>query len=100
MYIVNVTDVRRNIRQILAKLVKTKEPVVILQRSRPVAYLVDPERFEKMQKTDEGGALTEDRRRSLERILQLRVKVANRTGMHEDSAALIRDLREGLYGRE
>lgn len=100
MYMVNVTDVRRNIRQILAKLVKTKEPVVILQRSRPVAYLVDPERFEKMQKTDEGRALTEDRRRSLERILQLRVKVANRTGMHEDSTALIRDLREGLYGHE
>lgn len=100
MYMVNVTDVRRNISQILAKLVKTKEPVVILQRSRPVAYLVDAERFEKMQKNDEGDLLTENRQRSLERILQLRAKVVTRSGVHEDSTPLIRDLREGLYRHE
>ena len=36
MRMVNVTEVRVNIKHILSEMAKTGEPVVILQRSRPV----------------------------------------------------------------
>ena len=95
MNMVNVTEIRKNIREILAEVVRTKKPAVILQRSKPVAYLVDAESFDKMQITDEGDLLTTSRKDSLDRILQLRAKVAKRTGTQSDSVSLVRELREG-----
>ncbi|HHW42663.1 MAG: type II toxin-antitoxin system Phd/YefM family antitoxin [Thermoanaerobacteraceae bacterium] len=98
MRMVNVTDVRVNIREILSEIAKTKEPVVILQRSRPAAYLVDPETFEKMQRPDETDLLTKGRKDSLDRILQLRAKVTKKA--QSDSTPLIREMREGLGRHE
>ncbi|OPX91770.1 MAG: hypothetical protein A4E53_00649 [Pelotomaculum sp. PtaB.Bin104] len=98
MRMVNVTEVRTSIREILSEVVKTKKPAVILQRSKPVAYLVDAESFENMQKKEESetDVLTKGRKESLDRILQLRAKVAKRTGVQHDSTPLVRELREGL----
>jgi len=102
MNMINVTEIRRNIREVLSEVVKTKKPAVILQRSKPVAYLVDAESFEKMQrnKEAESDALTRSRNESLDRIVQLRAKVAKKTGIQSDSTPLIRELREGLGRRE
>lgn len=100
MHIVNVTDIRRNIREVLMEVVRTKEPAVILQRSKPVAYLVDAETFEKTQKLNEADLLTRARKESLNRILQLRAKIAKKTGIKGDSTELIRELREGLNRHE
>lgn len=96
MQMISVTDMRRNIRDILARIGETKEPAVILQRSKPVAYLVDPETFEKSF-AGTGGAYSRSdaRRKSLDSILRLRSEIARRTGIQEDSTALIRRLREG-----
>lgn len=98
MRMVNVTDVRVNIREILSEMAKTREPVVILQRSKPAAYMVDPETFEKMQRPNETDLLTKGRKDSLDRILQLRAKVVKKA--QSDSTSLIRDLREGLCRHE
>jgi len=98
MRMANVTDIRVNIREILSEMAKTREPVVILQRSKPVAYLVDPETFEKMQRPNEIDLLTKGRKDSLDRILQLRAKVAKKA--QSDSTPLIREMREGLGRHE
>ena len=102
MRMINVTDVRTGIRAILSEVVKTKKPVVILQRSKPVAYLVDAESFENMQKIEgtESDALTKSRKESMDRIMQLRAKIAKKSGVQSDSTKLIRELREGLGRHE
>ncbi|GAW92581.1 type II toxin-antitoxin system Phd/YefM family antitoxin [Calderihabitans maritimus] len=100
MHIVNVTDLRRNIREVLAEVIRSKKPAVILQRSKPVAYLVDAETFERSRKLDEMDVLTQTRKESLDRMLQLRAKVAKRAGIKSDSTKLIRELREGLNRHE
>jgi len=93
---INVTDIRKNIRGILSEVVNSKKPVVILQRSKPVAYLIDAESFEKMQSSRESESemLAKSRMESLGRISQLRGKIAKR-GVRGDSAQIIRELREG-----
>lgn len=96
MRMVNVTEVRTSIREILSEVVKSREPVVILQRSKPVAYLIDADSYEKIQSSEkESDTLTKSRKESFDRILRLRAKAAKRTGLQEDSTRLIRDLREG-----
>lgn len=102
MRMVNVTEVRTGIREILSEIVKSREPIVILQRSKPVAYLVDAESFENMQRAEdsESDILTKNRKESLDRILKLRAKVAKKTGVHSDSTKLIRELRKGLGRHE
>lgn len=95
MNIINVTDIRRNIRAVLAEVVRTKKPAIILQRSKPVAYLVDAETFGKMQKPEEADILTGLRKESLDRILRLRARVIQKTGIQDDSTGLLQELREG-----
>ncbi len=97
MNMVNVTEIRRRVRSILAEVVRTRQPVVIIQRSKPVAYLVDAETYEKELKPESIDLLTRERRRSLEEILQLRDEIASKTGIQSDSTALIRELRQGRY---
>lgn len=94
MRMVSITEIRRNAKSVLADLTRTKKPVAILQRSKPIAYIIDAESFIKLQLKEEDD-LSENRKRSLERILDLKVRVAKRSGMQEDSVRLIRDLREG-----
>lgn len=43
------TSLKRSTRQILERLEKTKEPVMITQDGLPSAYLVDVETWEKLQ---------------------------------------------------
>ncbi|MBS3968491.1 MAG: type II toxin-antitoxin system Phd/YefM family antitoxin [Clostridia bacterium] len=40
---VSITEMRRNARAVLEDLARTKSPIAILQRSRPIAYIVDAE---------------------------------------------------------
>lgn len=95
MHMVSITEIRRNAKAVLADLVRTKKPVAILQRSKPVAYIIDAESFTKMQQ-HEISEFTESRKKSLTNILQLKERVAKKNGIQEDSIKLIRDFREGL----
>lgn len=100
MNLISMTEIRRNIRAVLSEIVKTKKPAVILQRSKPVAYLIDAETFDKMQKPEEADVLTGIRKESLDRILRLRAKVVQKTGIQEDSTGLVRELREEKHRYE
>jgi prevent-host-death family protein len=93
----NVTDVRKSIRALLDEVVRTREPAVILQRSKPVAYLVDAETFEEMQRRSRADnlELTASRTDILDRILRLKARIAERSGVQQDSTRLVRELREG-----
>ncbi|WP_018086868.1 type II toxin-antitoxin system Phd/YefM family antitoxin [Desulfurispora thermophila] len=95
MRMVNVTDLRVSIRKVLLEISKTREPVAILQRSRPVAYLIDAETFENMQKASgsELEMLKKARIERLGKIAQLRAKIARR-GKWSDSTQIVRELRE------
>ena len=93
MHMVNVTDLRRNIRGILAEVIRTKEPAMIIQRSKPVAYLVDADTFEMRQGL--GESLARSRKESFDKVLRLRSRIAERIGTQGDSTKVIRELREG-----
>ncbi len=97
MRMASVTEVRKSIRALLDEVVRTREPAIILQRSQPVAYLVDAETFEEMQRRNrvEDLELTPSRTDILDQILRLKARIAERTGVQEDSTRLIRELREG-----
>jgi len=90
----NVTELRRNIKSILEQVVAEKTPAVILQRSKPVAYLVDAESFKAMQE-----ALVPYSVRESDAVIRemdmVRDRIAKRTGIQPDSTQLIRDLRSG-----
>ncbi|HBC94209.1 MAG TPA: hypothetical protein DCZ10_15260 [Pelotomaculum sp.] len=49
MQIFNVTEIRQNVSKIIAEAIKTKELIVLLQRSKPVAYIVEAKTFDKLQ---------------------------------------------------
>ncbi len=96
MEMINVTQIRKNIRSILLNVAKNRKPVAILQRSRPVAYIIDAESFDKLSSFEERESDTfrESRERSLERIALLRNRILKRTSLQGDSTLLIRELRE------
>ncbi|AEG58961.1 type II toxin-antitoxin system Phd/YefM family antitoxin [Desulforamulus ruminis] len=100
MKMISITDMRRNAKDVLSEVVNTKKPVVILQRSKPVAYLVDAESYEKMQHSLEADEFKETRMKSLETLLRIKEKTASRTGKQGDSTVLIRELREGIGRHE
>ncbi|MGB9662851.1 MAG: type II toxin-antitoxin system Phd/YefM family antitoxin [Moorellaceae bacterium] len=94
---VSVTEIRTGIREVLSELSRTREPVVVLQRSKPIAYLVDPETFEKLWYADGYVSLKElkERRREIYgRVLQLRTRMSGKAVGQGDSVSLIRRLRE------
>jgi len=96
MNIISVTDIRRNFRQILLEITKTKKPVAIIQRSKPIAYLIDAESFELLQRTGKMDVdLLRSRAESLDRIARFKSNLAKNTASQEDSTILIRELREG-----
>lgn len=49
MKTVPITDLRQRIADVIADARQADEPTVILQRSRPAAYIVSPQRFERDQ---------------------------------------------------
>jgi len=95
MRMVSITEIRRNAKAVLADLARTKKPIAILQRSKPVAYIIDAESFTKIHIKEE-NQLIERRKKDLEKILILKERVAKKSGLQEDSVQLIRDLREGI----
>ena len=50
MDIVSISEIRQNASKIVARMLKENKPVVIMQRSKPVAYLIEARDFEDMQK--------------------------------------------------
>ncbi|UNC92106.1 type II toxin-antitoxin system Phd/YefM family antitoxin [Candidatus Contubernalis alkaliaceticus] len=93
MRMVSITEIRRNAKAVLAELVKNKKPIAILQRSKPVAYIIDAESFDKLQLLEDND-LKESRKRFLEKITKVKKRIVKK-GVPEDSIMLIRDLREG-----
>jgi len=49
MKIVSVTDVRQDATKLIKHAQTVGEPVLVLQRSKPAAYLVDARQYEAMQ---------------------------------------------------
>ncbi|MBE3588348.1 MAG: type II toxin-antitoxin system Phd/YefM family antitoxin [Thermoanaerobacteraceae bacterium] len=97
MYIANVTEVRQNASRIIAQVVESGEPAVVLQRSKPVVYIVEAAAYEEMLKKLEAAESlfrAEETKNALQEIAKLRGKMAQR-GKQSDSVPLIRELREG-----
>lgn len=90
----NVTEIRQNASKIISQVIKTKEPVMILQRSKPVVYIIEANAFEQLQekvKKAEQYEKIETTKKALDQLTQLR----SRMKMQPDSTPLIRQLREG-----
>ena len=94
MSMFNVTEMRQNVSKIIAQAIETKEPIVLLQRSKPVAYIVEAGTFEKIQekaKKMEHYEKNELAKETLKKLSQLRSEMK----LQPDSTPLIRQLREG-----
>lgn len=94
MTMFNVTEIRQNASKIITQAIETKEPIVLLQRSKPVAYIIEARIFEELQekaKKAEQYEKTEMAKETLQRLAKLR----NEMKPQPDSTPLIRQLREG-----
>lgn len=90
----NITEVRQNASKIISQVLKTREPVVLLQRSKPVAYIIEARAFEEIQdkaKKAEQYEKIESTKNALQRLAKLRGEME----VQPDSTPLIRQLREG-----
>ncbi|MGE5575852.1 MAG: type II toxin-antitoxin system Phd/YefM family antitoxin [Syntrophothermus sp.] len=97
MYIANVTEIRQNVSKIIARVVEDGEPAVILQRSRPMVYVVEASAYEEMLKKLEAAENLigrEETKNALKELAILRDKMARRK-RQKDSSLTIRELREG-----
>jgi prevent-host-death family protein len=50
MKTVPVSDLRQHVADVIDDVQATDEPTVVLQRSRPAAYIVSPQRYERDQR--------------------------------------------------
>lgn len=50
MKTVPISDLRQHVADVIEELRASDEPTVVLQRSRPAAYMVSPERYERDQR--------------------------------------------------
>jgi prevent-host-death family protein len=50
MKTVPISDLRQNVAAVIGDIQASDEPTVVLQRSRPAAYIVSPERYERDQR--------------------------------------------------
>lgn len=94
MTMFNVTEIRQNVSKIIAQAIETKEPIILLQRSKPVAYIIEAGVFEEIQaraKKVEQYEKNEMAKETLRRLARLR----NEMKPQPDSTPLIRQLREG-----
>lgn len=94
MTMFNVTEIRQNASKIITQAIETKEPIVLLQRSKPVAYIIEARIFEELQekaKKVEQYEKAEMAKETLQRLAKLR----NEMKPQPDSTPLIRQLREG-----
>lgn len=89
----NVTEIRQNASKIISQVVKTKEPVMVLQRSKPVVYIIEASFFEQLQekiKKAEQYEKIETTKKALDSLTQLRHQMK----IQPDSTPIIRQLRE------
>lgn len=96
MHITNITEIRKKAGQILKKTINDKEPTIILQRSKPVAYIVDVDTYEHTQKRLkdlEEIINREKNKNALQKISKIRAKMKSR-GRQPDSTEYVRELRE------
>lgn len=94
MSMFNVTEIRQNVSKIIAEAIETKEPIVLLQRSKPVAYIIEAGTFEKIQEKARKAEYYEKNemaRETLKKMARLRSEMKPQP----DSTPLIRQLREG-----
>ncbi|GAB6179722.1 hypothetical protein JCM14036_10410 [Desulfotomaculum defluvii] len=52
--LLNVSEIRKNFKEVISEVVETKIPILIIQRSKPVAYLVDAETFNNLKQQNKG----------------------------------------------
>lgn len=50
MKTVPISDLRQHFADVIGELQASDEPTVVLQRSRPAAYIVSPDRYERDQR--------------------------------------------------
>ena len=94
MSMFNVTEMRQNASKIIAQAIETKEPIVLLQRSKPVAYIIEAGTFEKIQEKAQRAEQYEKNEMTKEALKKL-VKLRSEMKLQPDSTPLIRQLREG-----
>lgn len=96
MFAVGITEIRQNASAVIKRVLETGKPAVILQRSKPVAYIVDASSYESMvemlQKAEQLIRASKTRE-ALQMAARLREKVARRS-KQTDSVEIIRELRE------
>lgn len=95
----NITEVRQNASKIIAKVIETRVPVMVLQRSKPVAYIIEAKAFEEIQEVLEKAKKYENTlaaKKTLKNLADLRKS----TEVQPDSVSMIRKLREGELRRD
>ncbi len=97
MHMANVTEVRQNASKIIARVLETREPAVVLQRSKPVVYVVEASMYENMLKELDAARnimRVAESKTALKELSVMRERMSER-GKQPDCVPLIRDLREG-----
>lgn len=97
MYITNVTEIRQNASKVIARVVEGKEPAVVLQRSKPVAYIVEAAFYDELQARLQEAREFEKAGRTkaaIDKITEIRESMA-KYGRQPDSTKIIREIREG-----
>jgi len=90
MKTIPVTELRARTAEILQELREAEEPVAILQRSRPAAYLVSPEQFE----ADQAELRAARRALFLREVREAEAEyAAGRSVTYEDVETLLDELR-------
>ncbi|MDI3534933.1 MAG: antitoxin StbD [Thermosediminibacterales bacterium] len=98
MHIANIAEIRQNASKIIARVLNDREPTIVLQRSKPVAYIIEASVFEEMQKKLKAAERlnkTIETKTAMQNLNELRKKMAER-GRQSDSTQILREIREGL----
>ncbi len=96
MLTVGITEIRQNASRIIRQVVETGKPALILQRSKPVAYIIDASSYDRLlEKLEKAELLARaaETKEALRRAARLREKMAKR-GRQKDAVEIIRELRE------
>lgn len=96
MLITNITEIRNNVGKIIKRASEKKEPIVVMQRSKPVAYILEKSMYEEMQKKLDRAEEIEKkeiRDNSLRNIALIREKT-QKYKCSFDSTDIVRELRE------
>ena len=87
---VRITDLRQRIADVIDDARRADEPTVVLQRSRPAAYIVSPDRYER----DQQELSTLRRQLFLAEIREAEAEyAAGDATQYEDMEQLLDDLR-------